>query len=126
VLIGEKGQGIREVRFYLAKAVPDLMRGEPRNCGLIIRRAESKELHFRFMDVPPVVIDGYHETIGNWKDALVKHGNRSLHFIGKRSGNKYANPKLYIELAFNRMVAGRVDFGEAYKRLVLPEGGSRE
>jgi hypothetical protein len=133
-LIGEKGQGIREVIFYLAKAVPDLMRGEPRNCGLIVRVAESTELTYRFMDRPPLFIDpqaaadfgekvgGYHETIANWKAAFEKHGTKSMHFVGKRSGNKYANPALYIEPAFNRMVAGRVNFGELYKRLVLPEG----
>lgn len=128
-LIGIPGQGIREVRFYLAKAVVDLARGEPRNCGLVVRVAESSVLTFRFMDalllqvrdmdVPPVVIDGYHQTIQNWKDAIEKHGTKSLHFIGKREGNKYANPALYIEPAFSRMVAGRVDFDAAYKRLVL-------
>ena len=62
--------------------------------------------------------------VQNWKDAIAKHDSQCLHFIGKRSGNKYANPALYIELAFNRMVAGRVNFGEAYTRLVMPGGKS--
>jgi hypothetical protein len=122
-LIGEKWQGIREVRFYLAKLVPDLARNEPRNCGLIVRLAESKELYRRFMEVPPVALDEYRTVLVNWEAAIEKHGTRCLHFIGKRDGNKYANPALYIELAASRMVAGRVNFDEAYKRLVLPEGG---
>jgi len=118
VFVGDKSQGIREVRFYLAKVVPDLERNEPLNCGLIIRRAESKELTYRFLDIPPVEVDGYTETIGNWKAAIASHGSQSLHFMGKRHGNKYANPALYLELAFTRMVSGRIDFDAAFERLV--------
>ena len=119
-MIGMPGQSIREVRFYLAKAMSDVARGEPKNCGLIVRVAESSVLTYRFMEVMPVIVEGYHETIRNWKEAIEKHGTKSLHFIGKREGNKYANPALYIEPGFARMVAGRVDFDAAYKRLVLP------
>ena len=121
--IGQPGQGIREVRFYLAKLVPDLTRNEPRNCGLLVRVAESSTLTYRFMEVPPVALDGYHQVIQQWKDGFEKHGIRGLHFIGKREGNKYANPQLYIEPGFARMVAGRVDFDAAFKRLVLPPEG---
>lgn len=125
-LIGEQGQSVREVLFYLIKAVPDLDRGEPRNTGLIIRCAESKKLTYRFPAQPPwgavPYIDRYNEIIQGWKDAIAKYDSQCLHFIGKRQGNKYANPRLYIELAFTRMVAGRVDFDAVYKRLVSPEG----
>lgn len=118
VLIGEKSQGIREVLFYLAKIVPDLERHEPRNCGLIVRRAESKVLTYRFLEVPPVEVTDYHRTIENWKTAIEKHGSQCLHFMGKRYGNKYANPALYLELSFTRMVSGRIDFDAAFERLV--------
>lgn len=117
-LIGEKTQGIREVRFYLAKMIPDLLRNEPRNCGLVIRLAESKTLFYQFLKVPPVAVDGYHEIVKGWMEAIDKYGTRSLHFIGRREGNKYANAALYIELGHTRMVAGRVNFDEAFRTLV--------
>ncbi len=107
----------REVQWFVAKYVPDLVRGEPRNIGVILRLFEGV-LKYRFWSIPPFVRDPttYLAWVDYWTATMEKHQAKSLHWLPKRR----AGDTFYIEQAGAKLITGEVDFEALYARLVDP------
>lgn len=119
-MAGEESQGPREVLWYLAKAIPDLDRNEPKNIGLVVRLAESEKLAYAFITDPVVLaargvadVKGCMECVTAWIGTIERHGARCLYWLPKRK-----HPSYYIELSGRAIKPGRVNIGALYERLV--------
>lgn len=119
-VIGDEAQGPREVLWYLAKAVPDVERNEPRNIGLVLRVAESERLAYVFVTDPIAIaargvedVKGCLAQVTEWITTIEKYGARCLSWLPKRKSKLY-----YVELSGRAIKAGRVNVGALYERLV--------
>jgi len=117
-----------ESKVYIAKFLPDPIRGEPRNVGVFVHTAdgviktrflmESEKTHA----IPSGLdIKEFAEIVSEWKSSLGKYGPNAMGWVGKR---KSADQKFYIEFAFPQIL---LDSGksrdeianEYFERLVL-------
>lgn len=107
--------------WYLAKAVPDVDRNEPRNIGLIVRLAESERLAYVFITDPVVLavrgiedVQGCKAQVDEWIAAIEKYGATCLRWLPNRKSKSY-----YIEMSGRAIKPGRVNVGALYDRLVV-------
>jgi hypothetical protein len=117
----------REVQWYIARYERDLMRGEAKNIGVILRSAEGP-LKFRFLLPSEVGVrepKTFQLWVAYWKSSIEKHGVKAIYWLPKRrSGESH-----YIVFGGSRLAQGEVNFDELFDRLcgsvdpdeVLPE-----
>jgi hypothetical protein len=112
---------MREVQWRLAKFVADPARNEPRNVGVFVLSSVGP-MKYKLLGqdggpLPPWLdADAYSKTVDRWKRAIAEHGDKAIHWIGKRQkGDPY-----YIELAGVQMTLSEVNIDTFFEELVAP------
>lgn len=122
-MLGSASQSPREVVWYLAKFTRDLARDEPVNVGLVVRRAETDDLAYRFLpELPPparsVDVENYAKQTADWKGQMDRYQSRCLLWLPKRQ----PFPPFRFVLAGRKVVGGRIDLDGMFRQLVEPGG----
>lgn len=128
---------MQEIQWFFARAIPDMMRLEPRNVGLIVRYADDT-LVARFLGEKDATVgrdqassisgsrlpawlnddDGlkraYKDKVRDWREKLQKYGPNAMVWLPK----KYKNGRVHLVFAGNRF-ASHVDFDAMFEELVL-------
>lgn len=125
-----------EVQWYFVRWIPDLLRKEPRNVGLLVRVAQFEEdiLITRFVgekqatvgkDKPPTLIieklprwlqettADYTKLVRDLREAIEKYGIKAMNWIPK----KYKGQRYHIILG-GAQFTDAVDVDEMWKEMV--------
>lgn len=120
-----------EIQWFFVRWVPDLLRKEPRNVGLLVRIGDEL-LVTRFLgeqeatigqdQAPPVIIEklprwlhegGYAKMVEEIREPIGKYGAKSMLWVPK----KFKQERYHIILGGARF-AEKVDVDEMWKEMV--------